>query len=182
MGGAPAPAPMDGASDIPAGEMGSNGPEGGPAGAPMDGMGGDVPPDGNGELDPNMGGGPGMEGEPPMNEPEGEEGDDSTMSLFNQLSDEDKKAARGYIESMISRDESNGPEDGGEMPPMDGPEGGDPNASPMMETVIFRKGQLRAINENLLTTQPEDDKNNAVEKKKGGKLNKKSPFNSPKFN
>ena len=195
MGGAPAPAPMDGASDVPPGPMGPNGPEGDPAGAPMDGpmggpdggMGGDVPPGGDGQLDPNMGE-PGMGEEPPMDGPEGEGEDDSTMSLFNQLSDEDKEAARGYIESMLSRDEESGPAAGGEEQPMGGPDamggpndmGGDPNAAPMME-VVFTKKQLNKLSENLITTEPEDRREKSVEKKKGNGLAKKSPFNSPKF-
>lgn len=205
MGGAPAPGPMDGASDVPQGPdpMAGDPMGGGSTGDPMAGdpsmggdtsmggdpMGGDVPPDGDGVLDPNMGGDP-MGGDPGMEG--GEEGDDSTMSIINQLSPEDREAVRSYAESMLARDESNGgpeegPDDmGGEEPPMDGgpdmgPEqgGGQP---PMMEQVVFTKKQLRKLNEALNIIEPEkEDKNKGLEKKKGKSVNKKSPFNSPKF-
>ena len=204
MGGAPAPGPMDGASGVPQGPdpmagdtMGGDTMGGGSTGDPMandpsmggDPMGGDVPPDGDGMLDPDMGGDPmgsdaDMEG--------GEEGDDSTMSIINQLSPEDREAVRSYAESMLSRDESQGgpeggPDDmGGEEPPMDGgpdmgPDqgGGQP---PMMERVVFTKKQLRKLNEALNIIEPEkEDKNKGLEKKKGKSVNRKSPFNSPKF-
>lgn len=190
MGGASAPAPMDGASNVPPapaddmgmGEMGPTGPTGDPAGAPMDdpNMGGD--PMGtmdNGQLDPQMGGGPDMGGEePPMDGGEG--GDDSTMSIINQLSPEDREAVRSYAESMLSRDEEqNGPDMGGEEPPM----GGDPNGgAPMMESFVFTKKQIKAINENLQNMEPEDDdKNKGLEKKKGKNISKKSPFKAPQF-
>lgn len=176
MGGAPAPAPTGGASDVPPAPMDAMG-----APAPDDGgMNGGAPAGGDGMLDPNMGGEPPMDGsdmggEPPMDGPEG--GDDSTMSLFNQLSDEDKEAARGYIESMLSRDETQDAADemGGEpMPPQDG--------GPMMESFIFSKKQIKSINENLLPTEPEEKDDKQLEKRKGQNLTKKSPFKSPKFN
>ena len=181
MGGAPAPAPMDGASDVPPGPA-DPGMGGDPATGPSE-----MPPaDGNGQLDSNMDPGmeeppmddPSMGGEPPMDEPEGGEGDDSTISIINQLSPEDREAVRSYAESMLARDENSGEREmGGEEPPMEGPEAG-----PMMESVIFTKKQLKAINENFLQmSDDEEKKDKKVGLKKGDKLHKKSPFNSPKF-
>lgn len=202
MGGAPAPAPMDGASDVPpgpdpmAGDPMGGDTGGGTTGDPMGGdpgmggdpMGGDVPPDGNGQLDPDMGGDP-MGGDPGMEGGEGE-GDDSTMSIIDQLSPEDREAVRSYAESMLSRDEAQGgaeggPDDMGGEPPMDGgpdmgpDQGGQP---PMMEQVVFTKKQLKKLNEAISIMEPEkDDDEKRLEKKKGKSVNKKSPFNSPKF-
>ena len=119
MGGAPAPGPMDGASDVPPADpsMGGGDPNamgGGmdPMGGPDPSMGGEdpmggqdpmmgpPPADGDGQLNPDMGGmddsGMGGEGDGP---------DDSTMSIINQLSPEDLDAVRAYAESMLSRDE-----------------------------------------------------------------------------
>lgn len=193
MGGAAAPAPMGGASDVPQGPD----PMGG--GMPSDpGMGGDpsmgpadMPPaDGNGQLDPNMGdmGGDPMGGDPSMDEPmDGGEGDDSTVSIINQLNDKDKETVRAYAESLLSTEEEN---DGEDMGDEDAPMGGDPSmedpnaqgGAPMMETVIFTKKQLKTINENFLQMSDDDEKQERkAGAKKGNKLNKKSPFNSPKF-
>lgn len=189
MGGAPAPAPMDGASNVPPAQPdnmnamggpndfnpdGVMGPSGDPdpAGVPMDdpNMGGDsMGTMDNGQLDPQMGGGPDMGGEePPM-----DGGDDSTMSIINQLSPEDREAVRSYAESMLSRDEEqNGPDMGGD------PNGG----APMMESFVFTKKQIKSINENLQNMEPEDDdKNKGLEKKKGKNISKKSPFKAPQF-
>ena len=187
MGGGEAPLPMGGASEVP--------PQDDFGGAPNDGqnigagpgmedpsMGGEPPmdgmADGNGQLDPGMEEPP-MGEEPPM-DGGADGGDDSTMSLFNQLSDEDKEAARGYIESMLQRDETGGEpsEEGGEpMGEEPAPEGQEP---PMMESVIFKKSQLKKIHENLIPTELEKDPDK-VEKKKN-KTSGKSPFNSPIFN
>lgn len=135
--------------------------------------------DGNGELDPNL--------DAPMDDPEAgmdggvddAAGDDSTMSIINQLSPEDREAVRSYAESMLSREEDSPdatPE--GDEAPAPAPEDG---GAPMMESFIFTKGQLKKIHENLLPTEPEKEKNQ-VEKKHGKKLSDKSPFKSPKFN
>lgn len=186
MGGAPAPEPMGGASDVPPAPEGDMGPSGGPGdpGAPMEdpSMGGGMD---DGQLNPDMGVDPMGGEEPPMDGGEGgETGDDSTMSLFNQLSDDDKEAARGYIESMLSRDEGNKGDMGGEEPMPEGPtgpEGGPGDAgAPMMESFVFSKKQIRTLNENLpVMDMKKDDVVN--DKKKGGNTPKKSPFNSPKF-
>jgi len=124
----------------------------------------------------------GMNNEPPMDEPMGDEpmndnpemgggeGDDSTMSIINQLSPKDKEAVRAYAESMLSRDESqNGIGD-----------------EPIQESFIFTKKQLAHINENFGPMADElNDKEKNVRrmpaKKEKGKLSNKSPFSSPKF-
>ena len=195
MGGAPAPAPMGGASDVPPGDpgmgggpmggdpsMGGGDPMGGDpgmGGGPMDGgapmgdpgMGGDPSMGGpnDGQLNPDMGGDP-MGGDPMGGGEEG--GDDSTMALFNQLSDDDKEAARGYIESMLSRDE-----DKGGAPEDDGTGGPNAGGAPMMES--WRR---RSINENLPVTDFHNNRErNNTDRKKGNNVSRKSPFNSPKF-
>ena len=185
MGGGPAPAPMGGASDVPPA------PDGGMGGGPMGGpdMGGDP-----GMGGPDMGGDP-MGGDPGMGGPDmggandgmlnpdmggpmdgGDEGGDgdSTMSIINQLSPEDREAVRAYAESMLARDENGGgnPEGGPDGGPDMGPDGG-PQGGPMME---------RRINENLPVMDYNKKKDNNVNSRRGdSKLSKKSPFNSPKF-
>ena len=187
MGGAPAPSPMGGASTVPPADpnMGGGMP-------PMDdpnAMGGDPMGDpsmeGNGELDPTMAPEGDMGGDPSMGDaPEGEM-DDLTrrvVDTMKNLTDKDKETISAYADSLRDSSENaeeNAPE--GEMP-TDGvaQDGG----APVMETVIFKKGQLRRLNENLLTTEPEDDKEkkDGPEKKKGKGVSNKSPFKSPKFN
>ena len=132
----------------------------------------------------NIGAGDGMEpAAEPMpdmgGEPEGGEGSgDDTMSLFDELSDEDKEAARKYIESMLTRDESQeGSDMGNEMPDM----GGAPQMP--MESVIFTKGQLKKINESLGAGMDDekDDKKLTQRTEKTNSKVKSSPFNSPRF-
>ena len=116
-------------------------------------MGGEQPP--MGDQDPMM-------GDPNMG------GDDSTMSIINQLSDEDREAVRAYAESMLSN--QNGEAD---------------NTEPMMESVVFTKKQMDMIFESFGPTEDEIQKTNkkdGLDKKKTQNVSKKSPFNSPKFN
>lgn len=179
MGGAPAPSPMGGASDVPPmGDMGPTGPTGDPAGAPMDGM-----ADGNGVLDPTMGGEPPMGNEPPMDEPAAEGGeDDSTMSIINQLKPEDREAVRSYAESMLSRDETQDedPAMGGEEEMGNGPiPDAQGDGQPMMESVVFTKGQLKHIHENFNNNEKEKENNGNNKMRKN--TSKNSPFNAPKF-
>lgn len=183
MGGAPAPAPMGGASDVPPmGDMGPTGPEGDPAGAPDAGM--DGMNDGNGQLDPNMdpmGGEPPMDGGPMAG---GEEGgdDDSTESIIRQLNDKDKETVRAYAESLLSTEEENDGENmDGEEQPMDGGDmGQDPSAAPMMESVVFTKSQLKKIHEGF-KRNIDNDENKGNNKMRNKNLVKNSPFKSPKF-
>ena len=172
MGGETQP-PMGGASAAPApadpmagGDMG---------GDPMTGgdMGGDPMAD-----DPMAGGD--MANDPMANDPmaggdmggdpmAGGEGDDSTMSIINQLSPEDKEAVRAYAESMLSNSNNN------DAAPMGGEE-------PVMESVIFTKKQLRTIMEGIGVTDDESVvSDRGLNKKKDKSVSKKSPFNSPRF-
>lgn len=165
--------PMGGGPDM--GEPGMGGPmDGDPNAMGEPGMGG--PNDG--QLDPEMGAlgsGPDMGGGPE------EEGDDSTMSIINQLSPEDREAVRSYAESMLSRDEAKGGMEGGPDPMGEDPMGGGPGpdaGGPMMEA----RRRFKQINENLPVTDFYSRKEkNINDKKKGNNLSRKSPFNSPKF-
>ena len=142
---------------------------------------------GNVANDPNAGmptedtgmedAGMGMEG----GETEG--GDDSTASIIDQLSDDDKEAVRNYAKSLLNRDEANA---GGEtMPGMEEPTA--PAAAPdqagqgvMME---ITKGRLKKVQRHLSETfrSNDDGKDEADRKQKKVKRNvgKKSPFDSP---
>ena len=74
---------------------------------------------------------PMMNGEDtPMDSPmDGEdEGDDSTTSIINQLSPEDREAVRAYAQSMLSK--SDGLND-------------ETQQEPMMESFVFTKKQIR---------------------------------------
>lgn len=157
--------PMDDASSVP----------------PQDDM---MPPtDGQ-----NIGAGTGMEPQGagmdmgadlnPIGDDMGSEGSgDDTMSKFNELSDEDKEAARKYIESMLSRDETQQGENGGEGMPENG---GMPQMP--MESFIFTKGQLNKLNEAFGDDLTSDKEEKPNEKKMNNKGGKKSPFDSPSFN
>ena len=185
MGGEDTPAPVDGASNVPppadpnlpsdvppAGEDGSVPPMDGEQSAPDAPMGGEEDPAAMGGEP--MGDAPEMGGEAPAPE---EGGDDSTISIINQLSPTDREAVRSYAESMLNREEdtaSDAPE--GEEAPLP-----DDGQAPIMESFVFTKGQLKKIHENLLPTEPEKEKLQK-EKKHSNKLSGKSPFKSPKFN
>lgn len=176
---------MDGASPAPAGDpmaggdtaMGGDSMMGDPAmgGDPMEGE--QPPMDGQ---DPAMGGDPMASEQPPM---EGGEGDDSTMSIINQLSDEDREAVRAYAESMLSKNENGQEAPAGEDPMMSDPAMGE-EQPPMMESFIFTKKQLNTLMENFGPTEDElqkQDERKPLPKKKEKTVSGKSPFNSPKF-
>jgi hypothetical protein len=145
---------------------------------PMDGqdpmMGGDPnmgeqpPMDGQ---DPNMGEQPPMDGQDPnMGEQPPMDGnnDDSTISIINQLSDEDREAVRAYAESMLdtSIEQESTPEQS------------------MMESIVFTKKQLNKLFENFGPTEDEiqrNKKNKPLNQKKERTVSSKSPFNSPRF-
>ena len=117
--------------------------------------------------DPNMGGDPMMGGDDSM--------DDSTASIINQLSPEDREAVRSYAQSMLSRAEGdNGLEGEGASGPQS-PDGA------MMESVIFTKKQLRTIMENVGIFNNEPRKEKSLTKKSTKSVSKNSPFNSPNF-
>ena len=140
---------------------------------------------GNMAEDPNAGmpaeGDPGMEGdEIGIEGSEAEGGDDSTASIIDQLSDDDKEAVRNYAKSLLNRDEANA---GGEaLPGMEEPAPSPDQAgqSVMME---ITKGRLKKVQQHLSETfrSNDDDKDETDRKQKKVKKNvgKKSPFDSP---
>ena len=161
----PQSVPMDGASPASNGNGTAMG--GDPAMGSDPAMGGD-PAMGS---DPAIGGDPAMGGDPATEDG----GDDSTISIINQLSPSDKEAVRAYAESMLSRSESNN-ENGTDMAD------GSIEEDPMMESVVFTKKQLKKINESFRSTNnKEDDTKTVLNKKKSQTVSKKSPFNSPNF-
>ena len=170
---------MDGASTVPSGDpMAGGGPmsDGQP---PMDGQ---DPAVGGGSMtdDTAMGGDPMDGAQPSMDDGEG---DDSTMSIINQLSDEDREAVRAYAESMLSKSKGEQEAPAGEGPMMDDPAMGG-EQQPMMESFIFTKKQLSTLMENFGPTEDElqkQDERKPLQKKKERTVSDKSPFNSPKF-
>ena len=182
---------MDGASTVPSGDpMAGGGPmsDGQP---PMDGqppVDGQPPMDGQDPAvggdpmtdDTAMGGDPMDGAQPSMDDGEG---DDSTMSIINQLSDEDREAVRAYAESMLSKSKGEQEAPAGEGPMMDDPAMGG-EQQPMMESFIFTKKQLSTLMENFGPTEDElqkQDERKPLQKKKERTVSDKSPFNSPKF-
>jgi hypothetical protein len=166
----PQATPMDGASTMP-NDLSMNGEE------PM--MGEQPPMDGQdqmmGEQPPMNGQDQMMDEQPPIDD--NAEGDDSTISIINQLSDEDREAVRAYAESMLNKSGEGG--EYTEEVPMEGGE-------PMMESFIFTKKQLNKLMENFGPSEDEiqnkNDDRKPLSKKKEKTVSYKSPFNSPKFN
>ena len=140
---------------------------------------------GNMAEDPNAGmpaeGDPSMEGgDMGMDGGEVEGGDDSTASIIDQLSDEDKDAVRNYAKSLLNRDET---QSGEGMPGMEEPA---PAPAPeqagqgvMME---ITKGRLKKVQQRLHETfRPNEDDDDKIERPQE-KVNKnlwRSPFDSP---
>lgn len=131
--------------------------------------------------DPTMGG---MEdGAEDQGMPSGDEGgigDDSTASIIDQLSDDDKEAVRNYAESLLNRDEtsSEGNMDGMEEPaaPAPGQEQG-----VMME---ITKGRLKKVQKVLKESFKDRENTEERPEKVEKKVNvhkKKSPFDSPLY-
>lgn len=138
---------------------------------------------GNMAEDPNAGmpaeGDPGMEGGDMGMDTEG--GDDSTSSIIDQLSDEDKEAVRNYAKSLLNRDEANA---GEEMPGMEAPgAAAAPEQAGQGVMMEITKGRLKKVQQRLHETfrSQEDDKDEADRNQKKVKKNtgKKSPFDSP---
>ena len=182
---------MDGASTVPSGDPMAGGDPMSDGQPPMDGqppVDGQPPMDGQDPAvggdpmtdDTAMGGDPMDGAQPSMDDGEG---DDSTMSIINQLSDEDREAVRAYAESMLSKSESGQEAPAGEGPMTDDPAMGG-EQSPMMESFIFTKKQLNTLMENFGPTEDElqkQDERKPLPKKKEKTVSNKSPFNSPKF-
>lgn len=170
------PEPMDGASDVPNNDeaaMPSSAPENAQMDAPMDNPNEQLPPieddnmanmDGNNEMptDDMMGG-----------EPSSSEEDDSTISIINQLSPEDKEAVRSYAESLLKRSEPSQEEQQ------------EDEMHPMMETITIKKGDMETLLENFGPSQDElfmnSDKNKPLNKKAKKTISSNSPFSAPKF-
>ena len=141
---------------------------------------------GNMAEDPNAGmpaeGGPSMEdGDMGMEGGEAEDGDDSTASIIDQLSDDDKEAVRNYAKSLLNRDEANA----GEAPSMEGPAAPAPAPDQGGQGVMMEitKGRLKKVQQKLHETfrsQEEDgDETDRKQKKVKKNVGKKSPFDSP---
>lgn len=114
---------------------------------------------------------------------ETEGGDDSTASIIDQLSDDDKEAVRNYAKSLLNRDEANA---GGEaMPGMEEPSAAAPAPDQAGQGVMMEitKGRLKKVQQHLSETfrSNDDDKDETDRKQKKVKKNvgKKSPFDSP---
>lgn len=134
--------------------------------------------DPNAGMDPNAD--PNAMGADPMAGGEAEGGDDSTMSIFNQLSPDDKEAARAYMESMLARDETQGADDGMQGLGEPAPAPDQAGQGVMME---ITKGRLKKVQQRLNETfrGQEDERKKSGEQKKvhATKGGKKSPFSSP---
>ena len=170
------PEPMDGASDVSnnaEGEMSSSAPENTQMDTPMDNSNEQLPPieddnmvnmDGNNEMptDDMMGG-----------EPASDEEDDSTISIVNQLSPDDKEAVRSYAESLLKRSEPSQEEQQ------------EDERQPMMETMTIKKGDMETLLETIVPSQDElfmtSDKNKPLNKKAKKNISSNSPFSAPKF-
>ena len=134
---------------------------------------------GNMAEDPNAGmpaEDPGMGGEDMGGEAAGPE-DDSTASIIDQLSDDDKEAVRNYAESLLNRDENQSM--GGGMEGTEAPAAPAPQPGVMME---ITKGRLKMVQKRLqevFRSQEEDDETERKQKKVGKPVGKKTPFDSP---
>ena len=140
---------------------------------------------GNMAEDPNAGmptdGDPAMEGgDMGMEGGEAEGGDDSTASIIDQLSDEDKEAVRNYAKRLLNRDEASPAEMSGMEEPASPAAPGQSGQGVMME---ITKGRLKKVQQKLHETfrSQEDNKDETDRKQKKVKKNigKKSPFDSP---
>ena len=142
---------------------------------------------GNMAEDPNAGMpgevDPGMEGsDMGMEDGDAEVGDDSTASIIDQLSDDDKEAVRNYAKSLLNRDESNPEEMPGMEEPAAAPAPSQAGQGVMME---ISKGRLKKVQQRLHETfrSQEDDRDESDRKQKKVKkgAGKKSPFDSPLY-
>lgn len=141
---------------------------------------------GNVADDPNAGmpaDDPGMEGEDAgMEEPaaEGGIGDDSTASIIDQLSDEDKEAVRNYAESLLNRDEAVPGDEAGEMEEPAAPAPDQAQGGVMME---ITKGRLKKVQQKLSETFrgnfDDKDETERKQKKVNNDFKKKTPFDTP---
>lgn len=107
--------------------------------------------------------------------------DDSTESLLNQLSPEDKEAARKYILSMIEDDNE---QDTEEVEPATEEVPAAEPAPTMEESVAFSKASFKKVCENFgIMNDDEKGKKNTVQTKSGNKkIKASSPFSLKTFN
>lgn len=161
---------MDGASDVPEDDTPTPSPDNS-----SDEMDSQVPPVQDGGIEDTSGDEemPSDNADESPEMPEG--GDDSTMSIINQLSDKDRDAVRAYAESLLNRSEA----------PNEGPQGEESTNQPMMESIKAKKGDWKRLLENFGPTQDEisvDSENNkSLTKKSKKSVVQDSPFNAPNF-
>ena len=173
----PAPAPAPEAAPVPGADM--TGGNFDPMGADPE-MGAGI---GNMAEDPNAGAP--AEGEAAMGDvdpnlgSDAEGNDDSTTSIIDQLSDEDKEAVRNYAKSLLNRDEEQpmGAEAGMEEPAAAPDQAGQ---GVMME---ITKGRLKKVQQKLNETfrgnYDDKDETERKQKKVNKDFRKKTPFDSP---
>lgn len=131
--------------------------------------------DPNAGMDPNAD--PSAMGADPMAGGEAEGGDDSTDSIIDQLSDDDKEAVRNYAKSLLNRMESPSDEAAGMGEPAPAPD--QAGQGVMME---ITKGRLKKVQQRLNETfrgQEDEREKPRTQKKVNAKGGKKSPFSSP---
>ena len=139
---------------------------------------------GNMAEDPNAGmptEDPGMEGDDMgMGGGETEGGDDSTTSIIDQLSDDDKEAVRNYAKSLLNRDEAQPEDIAGTEEPAPAPTPDQGGQGVMME---ITKGRLKKVQQKLYETfrsqEEDEDETDRKQKKVKKNVGKKSPFDSP---
>jgi hypothetical protein len=108
-------------------------------------------------------------------------GDDSTASIIDQLSDEDKDAVRNYAKSLLNRDETQNQDAGmgGTEEPAPAPAPEQSGQGVMME---ITKGRLKKVQQRLHETfrsQEDDVDKTERPQKKVNKNHTRSPFDSP---
>ena len=126
---------------------------------------------------------PGMEGgDMGMEGGEAEGGDDSTASIIDQLSDDDKEAVRNYAKSLLNRDEANA----GSTPGMEEPAAAPapaPDQSGQGVMMEITKGRLtkvqRKLSETFRGNYDDKDETERKQKKVSNDFRKKTPFDSP---
>ena len=120
---------------------------------------------------------PAAEGDMGMEGGEAEGGDDSTASIIDQLSDDDKEAVRNYAKSLLNRDETSAPEEPAMEEPAPTPSQGQ---DVMME---ISKGRLKKVQkvlrEKFRDVDDKEDKTDRKQKKVNKDFRKKTPFDSP---
>lgn len=133
-------------------------------------------------ADPNIGAGIGNMAEDPnagaptedpnMDASEDVPGDDdSTATIIDQLSDEDKEAVRNYAKSLLNRDEAQPDEMAGQEEPTPASEDGQQGV--MME---ITKGRLKKVQGKLTEIfGNQDDSNSDRKDKSQKKVNPKKP-------